>query len=425
MITAAGAGSGLDIESIISQLMTLEQQPINELQGDISDLSAELSDVGRLKSAVTSLSEAAEKLGDDTEFGAWESISSDEDVAVVSSADGKTSQNHSIEVSALAVAHRMVSDPYTSSIEELALGDYTFGSGDESFTVTLEAGLNTVSDLRSAINNSVDNTTIQASILNVDDGSRLVLTALNAGVDNVITAPAEFNELTAASDAELTIDGLAVTSSSNTLSDSIPGLTLDLKAIGTLEVTSERNTDGIRDLLNEFASSYNSMQSTMNSLAEGSLQGDSIVRRIDSSLRTDFFTPVDIGDGSEYSMFDYGFTFDKEGTLTVDETKMNESFGENLTRAVNIFSTEDTGFSARLVATLDALTDTDGFFDIREEAIAARDKALDDQVLRLEDRLEQTESRYRRQFGAMDALVSQLQANGNYLIQSLTSANGN
>ncbi|OED37942.1 hypothetical protein AB833_21955 [Chromatiales bacterium (ex Bugula neritina AB1)] len=423
MITAAGAGSGLNIESIISQLMTLEEQPINALRRDISELSSELSDVGRLKSAVSDLADVAEKLGDESKFGAWESTSNDEDVLVVSSAEGKTSENHQIEVSELAVAHRMVSNPYESVLTELPVGDYTFGSGEESFTVTLTSGLNTVSDLRSAINDSVDNTTVQASILNVDDGSRLVLSAVNTGTENVITAPPEFTELTAATDAVLEIDGLAVTSSSNMLTEAIPGLTIDIKAVGSADIVSNQNMDDIRDLLKEFTSSYNDMRSTMDNLAEGSLQGDSIIRRIDSAVRTDFFTPVDVGDSSEYSMFEFGFTFDKAGVLSIDETTMNESFAENLTRAVNVFTNEESGFASRMVSTLEEFTDIDGFFDIREEAIAARDKALDDQVLRLEDRLELTEARYRRQFGAMDALVSQLQSNGSYLLQSLSSAN--
>lgn len=423
MITAAGAGSGLDIESIISQLMTLEQQPLNQLNRDISDLRSELSDIGRLKSGVEGLSTIAEKLGDEGEFGAWESTTSDEDVLTVSSVDGKTSENHRIEVTALAVAHRVVSSPYDSALEELALGDYTFGSGEESFTVTLETELNTLSDLRRAINEATDNTTIQASILNVNDGSRLVLTALNAGTENEITAPAEFTELTAPSDAELTINGLAVTAATNTISEAVPGLTIDLKSIGTADVTSTRNTDAIRDLLGEFSASYNSLRSTMTSLAEGSLQGDSITRRIESTIRDQFFFPIDIGDGEEYSIFDYGYTFDKTGILSVDESRMNEGIAANLGRAVNVFTDPDNGFAAQMVTALEQFTDVDGFFDIREEAIAAREDALDDQIVRFESRLEQTESRYRRQFGAMDALVSELQSNGNFLIQSLASNN--
>jgi len=422
MITAAGAGSGLDIESIISQLMVLEQQPLDQLNQDIADLDAELSDIGRLKSGVDSLAEVAERLGDDSEFGAWESSSSDEDVLTVSSADGRTSENHRVEVTALAVAHRVVSDPYDSALAELTPGDFTFGSGEESFTISLESGENTLSDLRRLINESIDNTTIQASILNVDDGSRLVLTALNAGTENQISAPALFSELTEASDAEFTINGLPVTAATNTITDAVPGLTIDLFATGSANIASTQNTEAVKELLEEFAASYNALRATMTSLAAGSLQGDSITRRIETSIRDQFFSSIDIGDGNEYSMFDYGFTFDETGVLSVDETRMNESIASNLGRMVSVFTSVDSGFSSQMVTMLEQFTDVDGFFDIREEAIAARENALDDQIDRFEYRLEQTEARYRRQFGAMDALVSQLQSNGDFLLQSLSAS---
>lgn len=421
MITAAGAGSGIDIESIITQLMNLEQRPITALESKQSELDVELSDIGKLRSALSDLGTVAEKLTDIDQFGAWDIESTDEDVVKITEAQGRVAENHDIEITSLASAHRLLSAAYVSETSDLTPGVFEFSSGDETFSVTLSAGQSSLIDLRDALNNSSDNTTVQASILNTNSGSQLVLTATSPGTENVITAPPEFTELNAATDAELTIDGLAVTSSSNVLTSVVPGLTIELQSAGSASMVSTRNIDSIKELFEEFASSYNSLRDTITSLNQGSLQGDSLLRHVESSLRNEFFEPVDLGDGNTGNIFEFGLTFDKTGVLSVDDEKINEAIAANVNRIINAFTVDDTGFGERVNEALEQYTDVGGFFDNREDAIDARNNSIDRQITRLEDRMDQIETRYRRQFGSMDSTISQLQSSGNFLLQTLSS----
>ena len=142
---------------------------------------------------------------------------------------------------------------------------------------------------------------------------------------------------------------------------------------------------------------------------------------MESGLREDFFTPTDIGDGNERTLFDLGFSLDKTGVLSVDSDELEEVINGGISQLISAFTAEETGIAERLDARIDIFTETGGFFDLRDDAIEERNKLIDYQIERLEYRLEQTEVRYRAQFTAMDTMVSQLQSNGNYLNQALGS----
>jgi flagellar hook-associated protein 2 len=421
MITAAGVGSGIDVESIISQLMQIEQRPVNVLEERKQDNTTELSDVGKLRSSLDELQAVVEKIADPDEFGAYTAESSDEDILIATSTSGQFPENHSLEVTALATHHRVISASYASPDDSVGTGTYSFSSASESFSVTLDASSHSLFSLRDAINNSADNSTIQATILNTDAGSQLVLTAVESGTDNSITSPAQFTELTAAQDAEFTINGLDVTSNSNTVTSVVSGLTLDLKSTGTVNINSARSIDSLKALFEEFAAAYNNLRNTISEVGTGTLQGDSLLRRIESGLREEFFNATDLGDGNGKSLFDLGFSVSKTGVLTVDSDELDDAINGGISQLISAFTTEDTGIAERLTSRIDLFTSTGGFFDLRDDAIAERNRLIDYQIERLEYRIEQTEFRYREQFTAMDSMVSQLQSNGNYLNQALSS----
>ncbi len=426
MITAAGSGSGLDIESIVTQLMALEERPIQELELRRGDLDIQITDAGRLRSDIETLSTVAESLSDASKFGAWESTSSDEEVLTATNTDGLIAEAHSIEVQTLASAHRLISTPFDSPDADYGAGDFSFSTTEENFSITLASGQSTLVDLRDAINSAEENNIMIASLINTDAGTSLILTASETGTANTLTAdtsassrPAAFSEFNSATDAELTIDGLAVSSSSNKLTDTIPGLTLEVHSIGSAEVTSSQDLETITETLESFATSYNTLHDTLDRLSIGSFSGDGITRRIDSSLREVFFEPVVSTDGETTSLFDFGFTFDREGALSVDADVLENKALTNTLSLVNAFTQEDTGFADRMQALLGTYTETGGFFDGRTETIDAQQDTIDRQIERLEVRLESIEGRFRRQFTAMDITVTQLQSSSSFLFSSL------
>ncbi len=421
MITSAGVGSGIDIESILTSLMAVERVPLGVLERKKSNIGVQISAFGQIKSSMSAMKDLAVKLGDNTKFGKFVAASSDDEILTAKATIGTIAEEHSINVISLAQVHRMTSAAFTDSTSPVGIGTQSFSSGEESFDIIIDSSNNTLKGLRDAINDSSDNTSISASILNVDGGSRLVLTAKEGGTANQITAPAFFTELTEAIDATFEVDGFPTTSSSNTVSDVIPGITLELKSIGQAQISTQRDLEQLRTTLDDFVGAYNTLRTNLSSNAENTLRGDNIQRTFDQKIRGIFFEPVQSGEESIASAFDLGFTFDKKGVLSIDEDKLEVALEKNIESYVSIFSNPETGFAHKIQDAISNYTEAGGIIDKRKEGLDARTSTLNNQIERFQARLIQTEENYRRKFTAMDQLVSQLRAGSDFLTSQLGS----
>ncbi len=426
MITAAGAGSGIDIESILSQLNQLNQQPVNALNQKRADLDVELSAYGTVKGALSGLSTAAKSLGTNSDFGAFQATSSDEDVFTAVSNGGDVAENLDIEVLSLATNHRMASASYASSEAAIEQGAYSFTSGDETFNVDIDSSNATLEGLRDAINASIGNSTVSASIINVDGGSRMVLTSQNSGSEGAISVSnppgADFDEITPATDASLIIHGFTVTSSSNKVTDAIDGVTLNLKSVGEAKLTTERDTTSLRESLDEFVSKYNSMTQTLSNVGSSQLQGDQLPRGVDTRMREIFFNQIELDNGDKASPLELGFSFDRNGTLSIDETKFNAALDNGVNRYVEFFSSTN-GIASTFTDLVDEYTKAGGIIDSREDGVDTRRNSIDDQIDRLEYRLDKASDRLRKQFTAMDLVVTNLQSTSSFLTSRLSNNN--
>ena len=422
MITAAGVGSGIDVEGIISQLMELEREPQRALERKRQRLDVDLSAFGSVKSAMSELSTAARQLGNATSFGAYQASSSDEAVFTAEASGSAAAEAHDVEVFTLASSHRVASDAYASADTVVADGTWTFSSGGESFDLVMSGG-QTLSEMRDAINDSEDNNVMVASILNVDGSSHLVLNAKGSGAASTIGVGSpdstSFSEIRPAQDATLEIDGFAVTSATNTVSGVIEGVTLNLVGAGAGTIDTTRDTDSLRENMDAFVSQYNAMRDKLTEMADGQLQGDRLPRDAELRLRSVFSLPISTDGGQSISPLELGFTFDKYGALSVDEARLVKAQEAGLDRFVDVFTRSEDGFGANVVAALDEFTRAGGLIGDREDGIGNRRSALDNQIERYDFRLEQTETRYRRQFTAMDRMVSDLQSTSSYLFQQL------
>ncbi len=425
MITAAGTGSGIDVESIITQLMEIESAPQVALEAEREELGVELSAYGSIRSALTELNSISTTLGDRTTFGPFVATTSDEEVMTATANGTASAEAHDIEVLSLATAHRLASGPVASADANVDAGTYSFTASGESFSFDLASG-SSLTDLRDAINDSEDNPGVVASILNVADGSRLVLTALNTGVENTITVNppgtallSGFTEMSAAADAQLIVDGFDVSSASNTVTDVIQGITLELADVGEASLSTARDSESLGESLDALVANYNTLRSGLDGLSTGTLQGDSLPRDIESRLRSLFSQPITLSDGTEASALDLGLTFDRFGVLSIDQTRMSEAQDTDLERFVDAFSQTDTGFAARLGDVVDAFTEAEGIIDGREESITSRQGRIDDRIDLFEYRLGLVETRYRNQFTAMDTAIALLNSSSSQLFGAL------
>lgn len=231
----------------------------------------------------------------------------------------------------------------------------------------------------------------------------------------------EVTEITEALDAELIVDGFAVTHSSNSVSDVIEGVTLELKSIGKSEIETERDTESLRESLDTFVNNYNSLRSGLQSLSEGELQGDQLPRSVETAIRNIFIQDINLPNGKTISPLSMGFTFDRFGVLSIDETRLTSAQAGGMESFIEAFIASQTGFSAKIEDALDRFTKIDGVIAGREQGIENRQGTLDTRIEQMEYRLENTEERYRRQFTVMDQLVSQLQSTSSYLIDQLSN----
>jgi len=430
-LTAAGVGSGIDVEGILSQLAEIEQQPVVVLNNKLDDLDVELSAFGRMKSSLQSFQETAEALGSDSDFGGFAASSTDEDVFTATASNGTQAVNAEIEVLSLATSHRLASAAYASGSASVETGTLTFSSGENSFDVVIDSGNSTLSGLRDAINDEVLNSSVSASIINVDGGSRLILTAKQSGTDGAIdvtrngggllgNSDSGFEEVTEPANASLIVHGFSVTRSSNTISDVIDGVTLDLMGVGTATVDSRRDLTTLKTAMDDFVTKYNEMSSSLNSIGRTDLRGDQLPRGIEQRMRAVFLNTIELDDGDSATALQMGLSFDRNGTLTLDSDLYESALEDGVDRYVNVFAKPDTGLVGLFSDLVDEYTVAGGIIDMREDGVDTRKSSIDSQIERLEYRIEKTNERLRRQFTAMDLAVTNLQSTSSFLTNRLS-----
>ena len=194
--SALGIGSGMDIGGIVRQLVEADGRPaFNAIDRKESQASGRLSGLGRLKSSLSDFRLATGKLKDLGVFSTHQATSSNEDIVTASAGLGAAAGSYSLEVQQLAQAHKLTSNGYTDYNDVVGSGTLTLSVAGNSFSVELDATNNSLEGVRDAINQAGDNTGVNASIVNVDDGvggtvSKLVLTAQDTGTANTITVTA-------------------------------------------------------------------------------------------------------------------------------------------------------------------------------------------------------------------------------------------
>ncbi len=439
-ITAAGVGSGLDIEGIVSQLMVLERQPLQSMQRRESEYRAELSAYGRLKSAISSFESAMDGLSTQDEFKVFSAGSSDTDVLTASADATAANGVFSIDVNRLAQHHKLATTEHADTA--------TFGADGDSLGITVDGesmsvdftGAMSLGEIRDAINAAGDNPGVSASILNTGGGNqRLILTSNESGeaqqigmsyTGSISGNPFGFdnanrdelgqviNDLSKL-DAEMEIDGFTVTNGSNNVSDTIEGLTLELKQTGSTNLNVDRDNAAITKSVQGFVDAYNSLVSTIDDLQAGDLSGDSNLRTIESQLRGVMNASPGGIDSSFSILSEVGIATERDGKLSFDSSQLSGALEADFTGVAELFANDDQGYAFRFAALAENLQEDDGVIDSREDSLNTR---IEDTELRQENfeaRMELTEQSLRSQYAALDSLLGQMQSTSNFLFQQL------
>ncbi len=173
----------------------------------------------------------------------------------------------------------------------------------------------------------------------------------------------------------------------------------------------------------EFVTKYNAMSGTLNNLAKSELQGDQLPRGVESRIRAAFLGDVDLDNGDSTTALELGFTFDRYGTLSIDDTAFNKALDDGVNRYVEAFANADTGLASRFGDLIKEYTQAGGIIDVREDGVDTRKSSIDNQIDRLEYRLDKISARMRAQFTAMDMVVTNLNNTSGYLASQLGNFN--
>ena len=459
-ISLSGVGSGLDIQSIVTQLVAAEgQAKTSALNSREASYKSELSAIGKIKSALSSFSDASKALKDPENLLAVKASSSSDSLFSAAASSTATSGTYSVEVSNLASAQKLSSTGFATADEAVGSGFLYITSGENSFEVEITSDKPSLSDIRDAINSKTDNESVIASVILVDDGlggseARLVLTAKNTGTENAITVTVDdddgtdtdtsglsqlaydsgagvtnLSELVPAEDALIRIDTLDVTRSSNTITDAISGVTLELKSEGTGVLEVGVDNEGTKDRVQSFVDSYNALISTYKSLTgynsetetAGALLGDFTTRSAVDGLRT--ILRETSSNPSYPSLFSVGIELDKDGLMRLDSTKLNSVLSTAPEALTNLLSGEE-GIAGRITENITGLLELGGGFSNRSKSINTSLDRIEVDRERLDLRLSKLETSLLDQFIAMDLLVAQYSSTGSYLSNQLAALPG-
>ncbi len=438
-------GSGLDIPTLVSQLVAAERAPsANRINTQGTAATAKLSALGSIKSSLGSLQSALDALakGADTpgfkssvpeNSGFSASIVNDPGTGKSQAAPG----TYNVEVLSLAQAQKLSSGAFAA---DTAVGDGTLSIawGDESVDVEIPTG-STLSQIAAAINTAAGGKGVNATVITATDGQHLVLNAVDAGTEGALTVSSSggngglsalewdgtdggLKQTVAASNARVRVDGFERESSSNSISDIIPGVTLNLTkaeegAIKTLTIS--RDSAPLKIDLQAFVSAYNASISVLkNSSAydatndkASTLTGDAMVRGLQQQLRNQLSANV-------MDMKELGLTINKDGTLALDASAFDKAMAENPAAAAKLLG-KDGKLSGSMSSLLKSNLDSTGTLTQRTDALNKQIKRLEKDLDDLDLRMEKVSARYTAQFTAMDTLVAQMQSTSNYLSQQL------
>lgn len=460
-ISSSGVGSGLPVESLVSQLMAVERAPINLIDKKEAAITAKLTAFGTMKSALATLQTAARALATPALIAPVKTGVSDPAILSATATGGTASGNYAIEVKSLAQQQKLkTSVSYGNTTDVVGTGNITidFGSYDganafvepplSSKTIAIDAAHNTLAGIKDAINAS--NSGVTASIINDGSGNYLSLASTATGAKNAMrivadpalaalnydgSASSNMTQSVKAADAVIVVDNVTITKPSNTITDAIDGVTLTLtKATApgaTTNLTLTKDNATVKANIEAFVKAYNDASKAMVDLTaydpstgKGAvLNGDGTVRTVQTQLRALMGSAIAGAPAGGATLPDIGIITQRDGTIAVDSDKLTKALADPRKNFTALFATSggNRGFGAQMDVVLGRILSPVGTLPSHVNGLNSNIKDLEKQRATINDRLEATEKRYRAQFSALDSAMASMSTTSSYLTQQLAA----
>lgn len=483
-ISSLGVGSNLDLTTLLDNLKGGEQAPLVAIQARQTSYTSKLSAYGQLNSALSALETASAALAKPESFQSIKATSNATDVLTATAASTAPSGTYAVNVTQLAQAQSLATAGVEDATAAIGGGELTIAFGTISgatadpvtgkyagatFTadpdrtatsITIAVG-STMEEIRDAINGNVD-IGVTASIVN--DGSdmpnRLVLTSTQTGEtssmkitvagdpdepDNTAlsdllandpeAAPElQLQQTIAAQNTKLTVNGIAITSATNSVEGAVQDVTMTVTKIGTSTLSVQKDTDSVRAAVTTFVNAYNNLQSVAdkltaydaNSRSSAALTGDTTLRNIQVRIRS-ALTSAQADNGSGLTMLSHiGVSLQKDGVLTIDPAKLTAALKGKLSGVENMFSGSDgvSGLGTQMSSMISGFTRVStGTLATATKGINTTLDTLGKQYTATSERIDATMARYKAQFTQLDMLISTMNQTSSYLTQQFDAMN--
>lgn len=467
-ISSPGISSGLDVQSIITQLVAIEKTSLTQLQSKATSIQSKLSAYGTIKSQVATLGDAASKLSLSTGWNAVKGSSSNASAIGMTANAGAPATSLTMEVQQLAKAQSTASSALASGASvgsgtmTIELGNWGSGSfvagSATPVSIAIESGSDTLAEIAAKINGA--DAGVSATVLSDANGQRLLLRSSETGEENgfrLTVADDDGNntdgsglsqlafdtglangttQTQTAQNALATINGVSIVSASNQLNDTLPNIKLQLSQITTspVELSVVPDTEAFTANVKAFVDAYNTLSTNLkgstryddSSKKAGVLQGDSSAVGLQNAMRAMMRS---VTASSPYTMLsDIGLEMQTGGTLKINDSKLSDAMG-NLSGIRSLFGEvtgDDTtkGFGLKVKTFTDLLNDTDGVLSIKTTGFQNQITRNTEDQDRVTDRASRVETRLLAQYNAMDAKVGTLNTLSAFVTAQIALWNG-
>ncbi len=416
------SGSGIDVTAVVDQILEAARGPEKLWQQQKADLTLQTTSLNNINNSLNALQTAMQALNDVSGvLNSNNATSSQPSTLTASAQSNARAGNHSIVVSNLATTSSSYSDPVANSDTAPQNGVITLQVGSASTDITIDSSNNTLAGLANTIN--AQNLGVTASVITDTAGARLALVSKTTGAPGDLTVTGNttglvFHKSVTGQNASLTIDGVPISSASNTVTGAIDGVTLNLLSSApntSVQLSVGPNTSAISQAINSLVTSYNLVISSINaqftvsgtSNTAGPLAANGSLRALQSNLLSDITYAM--ADNNGYSsLASLGISMANDGTLTVDSATLNDLLTNHFSDVQNFFQKASDSFGAHLSADLTALTSpTLGILNSNLTEISNQQKVLTDTIADFEDHLATREQQLIKEYSRIDAMLRQ------------------
>ena len=448
--SGAAGGSVIDVSSLVSELVSADEAPQESLiSTQTQAVSTQISAVGTLQSALSTFQSSLSALDTPSAFGSESATSSDPTAFTATSDPDAPIGTYGVTVSQLAEAQQIVSNAFSGgSSATVGTGTLQLFLGGASFSVSIDSSNDTVAGIAAAINSAAGNPGIEASVVTGSDGAHLVLSSSLTGASNTIQVvetdgggglssltygsgnTTNYTQQTAAQDAAFSIAGVAYTSASNTVTDALSGVTLNLIAPTTSATTLSVTTDTptIETNIEAFVSAYNTLLGSLSSLGSydattstaGPLMGNPLLSSIQNQISSALYSVVDTGSATYNSLASVGITTNSDGTLSVNATTLSAALSSDFSAVSELFSGTG-GVASTLNSQITASLAAGGAIQSSSQTLVQQEDALTQQSDQLNQQMTALSASLTEQYSALNTLLSSLQSTSSYLTQAFAS----